>query len=96
MDAWISVEDRLPENAQYVLVWDAKKDTWHSTIYLSGDTAWDEMPDIYKEINWNNNKEEYIACRNRWDRWEYGPFIYENITHWKPGPLGPNLQGDTQ
>ena len=79
MDEWISVDDRLPDEALYVLVW--KKDSGAGESFYSPDR--DFLRRCYGNAYARHRQGKnsgYFRCSH-----EYG---YQ-VTHWMPRPGAP-------
>ena len=101
---WISVDERLPDHGQHVLVWE---DRFNVYAFPSGHVGDDgkgrvRMGDAIffsGEVSWNErsvedksswkNKEDYKSM-NAWDEWSgHGPCSFSDVTHWMPLPEPP-------
>ena len=99
---WISVDDRLPEDGQHVLVWNDRfnvkvgnGDDDHGCVrmgdafFRSGQARWDSMRD---GIAWGDDPEKFKED-NGWHRWiGQGPCSFGSVRFWMPMPESPTSQ----
>lgn len=96
---WISVEERLPENGQQVLIYDGNATQWkasvHSARFVKGRTH-DEIMVEYRDTGrlWHtfgdeegNNKKPYAWRGDAHMQW-FG----QQVTHWMPPPEPPQIK----
>lgn len=97
---WISVDDRLPEDGQMVLIYDGRAYQWKPTvncaIFQKGKTAAQLKEEGCRVISfadeYGNNKKPY-----RW-RAVLGPMVWfgQMVTHWMPLPELPKMKGGVE
>lgn len=103
MSEWVSVNDRLPEDGQHVLVYDGMNNVCSGlgdneygqikigdAVYYSGQVAWDDMVVNGQASRWDNDLSKYLSCNNKWDEWSgQGPCEFTKVTHWMSLPKPP-------
>lgn len=77
MSEWISVEEKLPENEDYVLAYAEKKDISAVSIFVNKKI-------IAKYLGVESELEYYFCSIENIGR------IFHGITHWMPLPQPPN------
>lgn len=94
---WISVEDKLPENGQMVLIYDGNAYQWKPTIscaiFQKGKTKEQLKEEGYKTMSgadeYGNNKKPYRWCSGNSPMNWHG----QMVTHWMPLPETPKMKG---
>lgn len=79
MSEWISVNDKLPDGAQYVIVW--KKDSGAGESFFSPDHEF--LKRVYGACysrSHQGKNSRYFRCTHEWG--------YQ-VTHWMPFPKAP-------
>jgi hypothetical protein len=104
-DGWISVEDRLPDHGDHVLVWDLSDNVYPFTRGNKGDDGegrrrYGDVIFFDKKISWNgwskesqsnwNDFEDYISTNGPRYIWcGHGHCSFGQVTHWMPLPEPP-------
>lgn len=95
---WISVEDRLPDDNQDVLIYDGNALQWKPSVsvatFSKGRTKEELRKGGYLRISCSdedgNNKKPYCwRCTHSHMIW-FGQYV----THWKPLPEPPKMKGE--
>ena len=106
---WISVEDRLPEHGQHVLVWDLRDNVYASrgnkgddgegrlrcgdAVFFDEKIKW-ECWSNESQSYWNDF-EDYISINGPRYRWSgHGPCSFRQVTHWMQLPQPPTQDNE--
>jgi len=104
-DKWISVDEKLPEHGDHVLVWDLRDNVYPFPRGNKGDdgegrSRYGDAIFFDKKVKWDdypnelkshwNDFEDYISINGPRYVWSgHGPCSFGQVTHWQPLPEPP-------